>query len=154
MEVRVRAGGVGDLEGVIALERGVAEAPHWGIAEYAAIVAGEGAVRRCLMVAEGDGVLVGFAVGKLVAGVGEIESVAVDVASRRTGVARALCGAVVEWLRERGAEAVELEVRAASAGAVTLYVGLGFVTVGRRRRYYSDPVDDALLMRLELGRSG
>ena len=47
--------------------------------------------------------------------------------------------------------ALELEVRAASAGAIALYEGMGFVLVGRRRRYYRGPVDDALLMRLGLG---
>jgi ribosomal-protein-alanine N-acetyltransferase len=154
MEVRVRAGGVGDVEGVIALERGVVEAPHWGAAEYAAIVDVDGGVRRCLMVAEKDGVLVGFAVGKVVAGVGEIESVAVDAAARRGGVGRALCEAVVEWSRGLGAEAVELEVRAGSGGAIALYGVLGFVSVGRRKGYYREPTEDALLMRLGLGGRG
>jgi len=46
---------------------------------------------------------------------------------------------------------VELEVRAGSLGARRLYEGLGFVEVGRRVRYYDEPVDDAVLMRLELG---
>ena len=46
---------------------------------------------------------------------------------------------------------MELEVRAGSVGAIALYEGLGFVVVGRRRGYYREPVEDALLMRLELG---
>ena len=61
-----------------------------------------------------------------------------------------LCGAVIEWCREQGAAAVELEVRAASEGAIALYRGLGFVAVGRRPGYYREPVDDAVLMRLDL----
>ena len=47
---------------------------------------------------------------------------------------------------------MELEVRAGSAGAIGLYEGLGFVGVGRRRGYYRDPVDDAVLMRLDLAK--
>jgi ribosomal-protein-alanine N-acetyltransferase len=47
---------------------------------------------------------------------------------------------------------LELEVRAGRAGAIALYTGLGFVIVGRRRRYYREPVDDALLMRLDLAK--
>ncbi len=79
----------------------------------------------------------GFAVGKVI-GVGcgefgELESVAVEAAARRGGVGRALCGAVVEWCRERGAAVVELEVRAGSGGAIALYEGLGFVVAGRRQ---------------------
>jgi [ribosomal protein S18]-alanine N-acetyltransferase len=151
----VRAGGVGDLAAVVALERGVAEAPHWSEAEYEGIVqVRAGGVRRCLWVAESEGRLVGFAVGKVVGagpeGLAELESVAVDAGARQMGVGRALCGAVVGWSRRQGAAAVELEVRAGSVGAIALYAGLGFVGVGRRPGYYHAPKDDAVLMRLEL----
>ena len=154
--VRVRSAGVADLDAVFALERSVAEAPHWSAAEYAAIVAsGDGGIRRCLFVAEVEGRVIGFAVGKAIGGgSAELESVAVDEATRRMGVGRALCGAVVEWCREVGSAVVELEVRASSDGAIALYEGLGFVVVGRRRGYYRDPADDALLMRLGLGNCG
>ena len=47
-------------------------------------------------------------------------------------------------------EEMELEVRAGSVGAIALYGGLGFVVVGRRKGYYREPVEDALLMKLEL----
>jgi ribosomal-protein-alanine N-acetyltransferase len=148
----VRMGGAGDVAGVVALERGVAEAPHWGEAEYAGIFAEQGGgVRRCLFVAEAGNGLVGFAVGKVIAGsVAELESVAVDARARRGGVGRALCEAVVDWCREQGAAVLELEVRAGSVGAIALYEGLGFVAAGRRRAYYEGPVEDALLMGLDL----
>jgi ribosomal-protein-alanine N-acetyltransferase len=153
----VRSAGAADLPGVIALERATAEAPHWGEAEYDGILQERdeiNGVRRCLFVANRDDAVVGFAVG-MVAGrglesVAELESIAVAIGARRLGVGRALCEAVAGWCREQGAAALELEVRAASEGAVALYRGLGFVAVGRRRGYYSDPVDDAVLMRLEL----
>jgi ribosomal-protein-alanine N-acetyltransferase len=164
--VSVRVGIAADLEAVIALERAVGEAPHWSETEYAAIVSSQedtrggvqgGEVRRCLLVAEAEGRLVGFAVGKVIGmgrdGVAELESVAVEAGARRGGVGRALCGAVVEWCRGQGAAAIELEVRAGSAGAIALYAGLGFVVVGRRGAYYSGPVEDALLMRLDLERT-
>ena len=153
--VHVRVGVAADLERVVALERAVAEAPHWGEAEYAAMVAQQsGGVRRCLFVAEVAGGLVGFAVGKVI-GEGvecltELESVVVDGRARRGGVGRGLCDAVVEWCGGQGAATMELEVRAGSAGAIALYGGLGFVVVGRRGAYYHGPVEDALLMELEL----
>ncbi len=150
-EFCVRAGLVGDLAGVVALERATVEAPHWAEAEYAAAVnGGEDSVRRCLFVAEAEGSLIGFAVGKVVGDVAELESVAVDLGARREGVGRALCRAVIAWCERQGATAVELEVRAASEGAISLYRGLGFVLVGRRPGYYQGPVDDAVLMRLDL----
>ena len=63
---------------------------------------------------------------------------------------RALCAAVVDWCRGRGAAALELEVRAGSEGAIALYSGLGFVVGGRRVGYYRELVEDAVLMRLDL----
>ncbi|MDW5265332.1 MULTISPECIES: GNAT family N-acetyltransferase [Acidobacteriaceae] len=147
----VRAGVVGDLAAVMALERATAEAPHWGEEEYAAAIGGTGDyVRRRLFVAAADGAVIGFAVGKVAGDLAELESVAVDLRLRRGGVGRELCGAVIAWCREECAGALELEVRAASGGAIGLYRGLGFTPVGQRPRYYSEPVDDAVLMRLDL----
>jgi [ribosomal protein S18]-alanine N-acetyltransferase len=143
---------------VLAIERGAATAPHWAAAEYAACLEenqGAGGARRRLVVAESVDGLVGFAVGGVVVVadevLGELESVAVVDGARRMGVGSALCGAVREWCELQGAAAIELEVRSASAGAVALYEGMGFVRVGRRPGYYRNPVDDALLLRLELG---
>jgi [ribosomal protein S18]-alanine N-acetyltransferase len=157
--VRVRRAVAADLEAVLAIERSAATAPHWAAAEYAACVREAGEVdasRRLLVVAELDdaGVsgVVGFAVGAVVALgdelQGELESVAVADRARRMGVGRALCAAVAAWCAEQGAATVELEVRSASAGAIALYEGLGFVAFGRRPKYYRNPEDDAILLRL------
>lgn len=135
---------------MLRVERSAVEAPHWGEAEYRAALDDGVAVRRCLMVAEVEGRLAGFAVGKVAAGVGELESVAVASEERRRGVGRALCLAVMEWCRGQNAQTMELEVRAGSLGAIALYEGLGFVAAGLRRRYYREPVEDALLMQMEL----
>ena len=148
--VRVRGATAADVEAILRVERGAVEAPHWSEAEYRGALEDAGVVRRCLMVAEVEGLLVGFAVGKVAARIGELESVAVTDSARRQGVGRALCLAVMEWCRARGAGGMELEVRAGSAGAIGLYVGLGFVEMGRRRGYYREPVEDALLMQMEL----
>ena len=152
--VRVRAGSAADFAAVLLLERETAEAPHWSEAEYRSIVETAGGIRRCIFVAAVGERVVGFSVGKAVGsgveGVGELESVAVAGAARRRGLGRALCEAVVEWCRDEGVGEVELEVRAGSGGAIAMYLGLGFTAVGRRRGYYRDPVDDALLMRLKL----
>ncbi|WP_348266268.1 GNAT family N-acetyltransferase [Edaphobacter paludis] len=150
-DVCIRAGEFGDLASVLALERATVEAPHWSEAEYAAAIGGSGDyLRRCLFVADVEGALIGFAVGKVAGNSAELESIAVDLQARRGGVGRALCGVVIDWCKRAGAAAVELEVRASSESAIRLYQGLGFVPVGRRPRYYSGPVDDSVLMRLEL----
>ena len=139
-----------DILAIIALERGAAEAPHWTEAQYQTLVSpADDALPRCLLTARNANVVVGFAVGKLVHDEAELESVAVAASERRGGIGRALCAAVIAWAWERGALRVELEVRASSAVAVALYRGLGFTVTGRRTRYYSQPDDDAVLMRLE-----
>ena len=151
--VRIRTARREDVAVVVALEREVAEAPHWAMGEYAGMVGAPsaGAVQRCLLVADRVDEVVGFAVGKVVAGVGgELESVVVVAGARRAGVGSALCEAVIAWCRGQGAEEVELEVRSASRGAISLYESLGFVEVGVRSGYYREPADDAVLMRLEL----
>lgn len=162
MEFLIRTGGESDLDEIFALERAVSEAPHWSREEYVALIGPDsaGAVRRCVLVAEGvdgEGVvrLVGFAVGRAIEiggdSVGELESVAVKEDSRRMGVGRALCKKVLEWCRDRGVGMVELEVRSRNKSARALYAALGFVEEGLRKGYYREPTDDAVLMRLAVG---
>lgn len=148
-----------DLAAILALERATENAPHWPRAAYVAILAADlsAAPLRSLFVADRDGLLVGFAVAHVdpasiasSARVAELESIAVAPAMRRSGIGRALCAAVLDWCRLQAATEIVLEVRAASAGAIALYSSLGFAEIGSRPRYYHDPEDDALLMRLPL----
>ncbi len=160
-----------DLDAVLALERATENAPHWPPSAYAALLDST-AAQRCLIVACAQGSLLGFAVGLLHPTTGhpaphgpspqdatnrvaqlrvaELESVVVAANARRAGIARALCRSVLDWCRSHGATEAVLEVRAASAAAVALYTGLGFTLVARRPRYYRDPEDDALLLRLQV----
>jgi len=158
-DIRVRVAGPGDLRGVVEMERGIVGAPHWAEAGYAGMLREDGgAVSRCLLVAESESGLAGFAVGKVIGrgpgSAAELESVAVRPEVRRAGVATALCATVIAWCRELGAAALELEVREGNEAAIGMYGGLGFVVVGRRRGYYREPAEDAVLMRLELGDTG
>jgi [ribosomal protein S18]-alanine N-acetyltransferase len=157
--VAVRLAIAEDLGDVVALERSVPEAPHWAESEYVEILRRfdeVGGVRRALFVAERDGEVVGFAVGKVVQAVqlGELESVAVAPDARKMGVGKALCEAVIVWCEEQAVASVELEVRSASDGARRLYERFGFVVEGVRTHYYSKPDDDAVLMRLKLNHCG
>jgi ribosomal-protein-alanine N-acetyltransferase len=173
--VQLRRASVADLAAILALERSIDTAPHWPPASYAAVLDSQDepqadsqfsvqtitaahptTPKRCLFVAEtpADGEIVGFAVGLMLPGneIAELESVAVAASARRAGIGRALCLAVLNWSREQGAASVTLEVRAGSAAALALYAALGFSQAGRRPRYYRDPEDDALILRLPLTR--
>jgi [ribosomal protein S18]-alanine N-acetyltransferase len=56
----------------------------------------------------------------------------------------------VERVKERGAHELFLEVRESNEAAQRVYRERGFVVVGRRKSYYSAPVEDALVMRLRV----
>ena len=158
-EICVREGRLDDLDAVIALERATEFAPHWPRTAYVkAPQAQTDSVRRYLVVAErlekqGESVLgrlVGFAVMAVVDDSAELESVAVAVTERGAGIGMELGKAAVEWARGSGVIEVTLEVRSQSQAALPLYRRLGFVESARRPRYYADPEDDAVLMRLPL----
>jgi ribosomal-protein-alanine N-acetyltransferase len=94
--------------------------------------------------------IAGFIVSRLVAGELHINNVAVRPESRRRGIAAQLLTAVLREGRRNGARLAFLEVRAGNAAALGLYRRCGFQVTGRRRRYYNQPVEDALLMSLLL----
>ena len=79
----------------------------------------------------------------------DMMNIAVSPASRRQGVARALIEALVSALRERGSKQLTLEVRDSNASARALYEKLGFSEIGRRKNYYRNPKEDALILRKE-----
>jgi len=103
-----------------------------------------------LLVAEDAGSIVAYFVGRAVAGEGEILNLAVAPDLRRHGFGAALLDHGLGVLRTAGAQEVFLEVRAGNDAAVALYRRAGFRQVGRRARYYSRPVEDALVLRLGL----
>jgi ribosomal protein S18 acetylase RimI-like enzyme len=80
----------------------------------------------------------------------ELENVVVAPAVRRTGLATKLLAALLKRARETNSERVFLEVRESNHAARALYVGLGFEESGRRKLYYANPAEDAVLYRLVL----
>lgn len=89
--------------------------------------------------------LVGYAGGWVVDGDVQILKVGVDPAWRRHGIARVLLARVADDARNLGARTSSLEVRASNAGAQALYEALGYQSLGKRPRYYSDG-EDAVIM--------
>ena len=79
----------------------------------------------------------------------DIMNVAVHPDFRRQGIAEALINRLVADLKERDIYALLLEVRVSNMPAITLYEKLGFSQVGRRKNYYHNPKEDALILRKE-----
>ncbi len=103
---------------------------------------------------EVPGSLIGYAVVWFAGPEGELGDLAVQSAWRRRGVASALIEAVVGEAAERGATEIYLEVRESNEAARGLYRRHGFEVINQRPRYYSDPVEDAIVMRRTLVSAG
>lgn len=94
--------------------------------------------------------VVGFAVIYLAGREGDLANLATAASVRRSGVGRRLLEHILEEARTRGAVTIFLEVRESNVAARALYRSAGFVDVGRRKKYYARPVEDALVLRKEL----
>ena len=101
----------------------------------------------------GGGELLGYAGLWFGDGAGDADllTVATLPSARRRGIATVMIAHLLRRARQAGCAAVLLEVRVSNAGAQALYRRLGFAPVGRRRRYYLAPVEDALVMRADTG---
>jgi ribosomal-protein-alanine N-acetyltransferase len=141
-----------DVDRVLAIAAGLKEAPPWPRAVYEAVLEPATAGRRIALVASDaeTGVIAGFAVASLVPPEGEVETVGVASEFQRRGIARQLVNEIAKNFRTRGVTKVWLEVRISNLAAKQLYGSLGFRETDRRPGYYVDPIEDAILMRLDL----
>ena len=94
--------------------------------------------------------IVGFLIGRIAADEFEILNMAVSRAHRRTRIGSKLLESALEFSRIAGCVRAYLEVRASNEPAIALYARHGFTKSGRRPRYYRNPVEDALLLSLQV----
>ena len=130
-----------DLPQIITVERRAFPTP-WSLAMFVLELSKSSGV--CLAAMRGE-VLVGFMICSRYDTVWHIMNVAVDPAHRRSGIATALIEGLIERINDSRAR-YTLEVRESNVGAITLYERYGFRAAGRRRRYYQDNGEDAVIM--------
>lgn len=94
--------------------------------------------------------LAGYVVARLAAGELHINNLAVREKHRKRGIGTALLTRILGEAKSVAAFAAFLEVRAGNHAAQAFYENCGFKVVGRRRNYYPEPREDALIMRLDL----
>jgi len=146
--VRVRPATAPDLPRLIEIARHSATAAQWSLAEYARLFApGTQQKRTALVIEEGDEVA-GFLVAQEVEQEWEIENIAVSGQARRRGLGTRLLGEFLNLVRSRGGDEVFLEVRESNLAARALYEKWAFVETGRRKMYYADPPEDAVVLRI------
>ncbi|HEU0023182.1 MAG TPA: ribosomal protein S18-alanine N-acetyltransferase [Thermoleophilaceae bacterium] len=130
-----------DLPHVIAIERRAFPTP-WSLAMFVLELSKPSGI--CLAAVEDDRLL-GYLVCSRYDTVWHVMNVAVDVARLRQGIARSLLTRLFE-LADRPSVQYTLEVRTSNDAAIRLYEGFGFKPAGRRRAYYHDNSEDALIM--------
>ena len=148
MPVAIRSATLNDVPAILAMEQQVPGAAHWASEQYKKLV-GNGVV---LVAEEEEGQLCGFVCAKAVAGEWEIENVVVAAAFLRRGIANELVRELIHRAANEAASAILLEVRESNLPARGLYEKHGFREVGRRRVYYRNPVEDAILYALRFDR--
>jgi [ribosomal protein S18]-alanine N-acetyltransferase len=102
---------------------------------------------RVVLVIEENGSVMGFIVGRCLGSEWEIENVAVRGAARRRGLGSHLLGEFLHYVRSSGGHEVFLEVRESNRAARALYEKWAFLEAGRRKSYYQNPQEDALILK-------
>ena len=98
------------------------------------------------IVGELDGKIIAYAGAWVSFNQAEVMSVAVDPEFRGQGIGTILFGELIKAVKIRGATAITLEVRPSNTAAIKLYKNFGLKSVGRRKGYYLDNGEDALIM--------
>lgn len=104
---------------------------------------------RFLVARDSKGTIVGYHCFWIVFEELRLMNLAVCESMRRQGIARALVTEAIRMGLAQAATRAVLEVRASNQAAHTLYQRMGFVQVSTRPKYYSNPVEDAVLMEME-----
>jgi ribosomal-protein-alanine N-acetyltransferase len=141
--IRVRHAVAADLPRIMEIATHAVAAAQWTQRQYEQMLAPE---RLVLVIEENDQVM-GFVAGRSAAEEWEIENIAVTGPARRRGFGSHLLGAFLHHIRSNGAREVSLEVRESNLAARALYEKWAFVEAGRRKAYYQDPPEDALILK-------
>jgi len=101
---------------------------------------------RGVLVAESDGVIIGYAAYITTFGEAHLTNIAVTPAYRGKNIAKLLLNSILGIAREAECEYIFLDVRPSNTAAIELYRKYGFQDLYRRPDYYHNPVEDANVM--------
>ncbi len=141
-ETIIRRMTLADVDGVAAVEAATFPTP-WS---REAFVSEMKNVAARYLVAKKDGRIIGYAGAWIIIDESHITNIAVLKEERGQGIGRRLTEGLMQYLSNLGAAYATLEVRKSNEVAQNLYVSLGFIKLGVRKRYYEDNGEDALIM--------
>lgn len=140
-DFHIRTADINDAERIAAVEKSCFSSPWSENAIKESLQAG-----THMFAAEGADGIVGYIGVNCVAGEGYITDIAVYENMRGKGVGSYLISYTVESAKAAGLEFLSLEVRVSNENAIRLYKKYGFVQEGRRKNFYTDPREDALIL--------
>jgi [ribosomal protein S18]-alanine N-acetyltransferase len=146
--IRVRRAGAADVPQMIEIAGRSATAAQWSDRQYEQVFSSD----RLVLVIEEKDQIAGFIAGRGAASEWEIENLAVTGAARRRGLGSRLITEFLHHIRCNGGREVFLEVRESNHGARAFYAKWAFIEAGRRKSYYHDPQEDALVLRFSFPR--
>ena len=147
----VRKATVGDIADIIQLERECRTAAHWTEHQYRDLFADQVPTRLALIAQKDESTeMAGFVIARHLLPEFELENIVVAEKFRRNGIGTQLMRAFLALAKQMSGESVILEVRESNGVARALYEKLGFQKNGRRKSYYSMPLEDAVLYSKDL----
>jgi len=136
------------IPSIVRLERSSQTAAHWSEQQYESLIpTGESQISRLALIAEckqGAGIL-GFLIAQHVGPEWELENIVVAAEIQGKGIGTRLLKELLTRAKQGNSDVVFLEVRESNKAARGLYEKLGFQESGRRKSYYSNPLEDAIL---------
>jgi [ribosomal protein S18]-alanine N-acetyltransferase len=166
-KVNVRLAITADIAAMIELERQCETAAHWSEGQYKSALpaCGTALTARLVLVIDGkehalgqdsrrQGTIAGFLVARPQGSEWELENIVVTSATRRKGLGSRLLEEFLRRAENAGVESVHLEVRESNQAAQAFYEKWGFEETGRRKGYYANPDEDAVLYRRIAGHKG
>ena len=141
-----------DIPQMIALAKKSPSAAQWSDARYKKIFSQTNTNHAGLaLLAEESDQPLGFIIAQTIPGnAWEIENIVVAPDSQRSGIASQLLRELLIRAKAQNATRISLEVRASNIPAIGLYRKFSFVEAGRRKNYYSNPSEDAVILELQL----
>lgn len=135
-----------DIEGVLTVERESFSTPWTKRLFYDELLNPHTIYFICCF----DGTVAGYGGMWHVLDEGQITNIAVKKEFRRRGIGSKILDEIIRWSGKNNINVIELEVREGNSGALALYEKYGFKAVGKRKNYYRNPLEDAVLMDLRL----
>jgi ribosomal-protein-alanine N-acetyltransferase len=153
LEVRIRKVRKSDVDRIIDIERSWHHLSHWSIDSYYRLLNDDSFTSSFVAEMEdtnGKMRIVGFVIFHIAADVSEIYNIAVENGHARSGIGKELMTAAIHESGRRKARKVILEVRKSNNPAINFYLKFNFRIAGERKNYYSNPIEDAYVMELEV----